>query len=336
MSDNSILIQIGADTFYQLGFETIVPRDGKAYNVIAGKHERSVKFVEANNSEVANIVTISERLANLEQQVANVKYGTDKQDITGQTNVDKKGASYVASGTITADTKVTVKDAILSNITTTDSSLIVNATEDIIVKGYELKGEVPKSKTNASIQLHADGYVTIRDSVIESTGYNAIEIGLSTGLAKSVVIDNVDFRGTFDNNAINVFGMAEGGVITISNCHFGKVSNALRISNRENTHFTVNFINCTIDAWDERPEFRGAVIFQDYNSGSAEAADTNDQFSKVTLNIQNLIQPDGTIFRPTNLAEVCGTVDDNQVIYLWDNWRQTTVYGDKYPTITVK
>lgn len=336
MSDDSILIQIGPDSYFQLGFDTVVPRDGRTYNVVAGKDYRSVKFVPSNSEEIANVDVLAERLANLEALVSGLKYGTNEQDISGNTNINTPNEPYLGTGNITESTKIVAKDVILSNVEVQNSYINATASEDISLKNYNTSGTVAKAKSNATISLHADGFITVRDCDIASTGYNAIEAGLQTGLAKSIIIDNVDFAGDFSNNAISIFGMAEGGVITISNCHFHKVSNAIRISNRTNTHFTINLINCKIDEWEATPEYSGAIIFQDYTSKTAQEAQEANQFGKLTLNIQNLTKPDGAVLNTEDIPSICGTGDKNQVLYVYVDKEGLIPYGDRYPAITIK
>ena len=76
------------------------------------------------------------------------------------------------------------------------------------------------------------------------------------------------------------------------------------------------------------------ILLQDYTSTSAEQANEDNQFAKLTINIQNCTGPNGKI-TPLDLATICGTQKDDQLIYMWDNYRKHTAYGDKYPTITI-
>ena len=93
-------------------------------------------------------------------------------------------------------------------------------------------------------------------------------------------------------------------------------------------------INCTVDEW-ELGQYAGMILLQDYTSGSKEDADLNNQFAKLTINIQNCYRPDGTkITMPEDLSTICSS-GENQVIYMWDEWRNITAYGDKFPTINI-
>lgn len=77
-------------------------------------------------------------------------------------------------------------------------------------------------------------------------GYNPLEINLRNVVSKNVTVKNCKFA-KFTNNAMTVFGMAEGGVLNIENCTFdlAKTSEAVRISNKTNTKFTVNVKDCS-------------------------------------------------------------------------------------------
>ena len=245
--------------------------------------------------------------------------------------------SFMLSGSVTTSTKVVGENITLDEATVYSSSVEFTSIQDITIKESTMQGTVYKAVSNAMVKLHADDYISVRDcQIIPETAYNGIEIGLTTGLAKSVIIDNVNFDGTFSNNGISIFGMDEGGVVTISNCYFKKVSNLIRLSNRTNTHWTINLINCVCDEW-ETGEYAGMILLQDYTSGSAAAADANNIFNKITINIQNCTKPDGTKIQPVeDLSTICGTKDNNQIIYMWDSWRLHTPYHvDRYPVINI-
>lgn len=286
-----------------------------------------------------NIQSLLLQMATLEQKIQDLK-SLDYEVITiyegGDTDFDNEEKSFQLSGVVDTRLIVTGKDVTLNEATIESAYLNLGAIEDITIKNSTLTGIIPKTVTNAAIQIHADGYVSVRDCVFTPEScYNGIEVGLTNGLAKSVIIDNCTFDGTFSNNGISIFGMDDGGVVTISNCYFKDLSNILRISNRTNTHWTINLINCTCDKW-EKGQYAGAILLQDYTSGSGSQADINNQFAKLTINIQNLTKPDGTKLQPVDLATICGTQDDNQIIYMYDSWRGHTAYGDKYPTITIQ
>ena len=57
---------------------------------------------------------------------------------------------------------------------------------------------------------------------------------------------------------------------------------------------------------------------------------------KVIVNIQNITGPNGKIVRPDNIASICATQDNNQIFYIWDEYRDFTAYdAQKYPIINI-
>ena len=234
---------------------------------------------------------------------------------------------------------VVAKSIDVKSMTASNAVVGMTATNDINVQSVSLTGNLPKETSNAQLKINTSEYVKITKSTFAQTGYNAVEVGLQTA-PKNVIIDGLDFTVPLSNNAILIFQHQDDAVITISNCHFADVSNAVRISNKLNKRATVNIINCTVDKWDTRPEWAGFLIMQDYSSGSQEAEEANNLFApdKLTINFINVVGPDGKVIKPTNLAEVCGTSDENQIIYVWNSLGGTIPYGDgsRYPTFTFK
>ena len=204
---------------------------------------------------------------------------------------------------------------------------------DVSIKNLSTLGTLAKSTANAGLSVNTDEYVNITSSNWQQTGYNGIEAGLSSA-PKSVIIDNIDFTAKMDNNAISIFDWQDNAVITISNCHFADVSNPLRISNRSNKPATINIINCTVDSWTSG-EYAGFICMQDYTSGSAEAAQTANQFGKLTINFVNVTGPDG--------VKIVGTAEDlveNHQIYLYTEWEGVIDYSEataaRFPAVTAK
>lgn len=57
MSDTSKRIQLGSNTFFQVGTETVIPNDGKAYAMIrSNKHKQATQFVEIEDGQQAAYV----------------------------------------------------------------------------------------------------------------------------------------------------------------------------------------------------------------------------------------------------------------------------------------
>lgn len=121
-------------------------------------------------------------------------------------------------------------------------------------------------------------------------GYNPLEINLRNVVSKNVTVKNCKFA-KFTNNAMTVFGMAEGGVLNIENCTFdlAKTSEAVRISNKTNTKFTVNVKDCYYTyPSDAAGQWVGFFLFEDYTSATAEEANAAMQFKDLTVNVDNV------------------------------------------------
>lgn len=244
---------------------------------------------------------------------------------------------FIVSGTVSAKTSV-IGNTVTLKATQLDSAPIaVKANTDVTITENELTGTISTDITNTAYAINADGFVTIKDCTLNpESAYNAIEIGLSKTSPKGVVIDNVDFAGKFSNNAISVFSTTDNAVITISNCHFENVSNAVRLSNRDNRRVTINILNCTFDKW-EKGQYSGMIICQDYTSSSAQAAINNNLFApeKVTINIQNCIGPNGKI-EAADPEDICGTKQDNQLLYVYaDKGGFVTYDAARYPKLNI-
>lgn len=203
---------------------------------------------------------------------------------------------------------------------------------DITISRFESKGDYPKSISNAAVSINTNGNVSFIDSVIGQTSYNCIEIGLSDTTPKSVLIENVDFESALSNNAILIFAHEAGAEITIRNCVFRSVSNALRISNRTNVPAVINIEDCICESWDKTPEYAGFLMFQDYTSATEEEAIEANRFHNLTVNIRNLIGPNGYI-KPENVADVMPGGSGDQFCYIYNNNGGIIPYSeDRYPT----
>ena len=123
-----------------------------------------------------------------------------------------------------------------------------------------------------------------------ANGYNPLEINLKNVVSKNVTVKNCKFA-KFSNNAISVFGMAEGGVLNIENNTFdlGKTSEAVRISNKTNTKFTINVKDCSYTyPTDAAGQWVGFFLFQDYTSKTLANANAAMQFKNLTVNVDNV------------------------------------------------
>lgn len=253
--------------------------------------------------------------------------------------VDAK-KDYIISGNINTTANISGKSIELNNVSiTNDARLKLNA-NDIEIRDLNLNGDFPKANGNSVIQINNAEFILFKDMVFDSNNvYNGIEIGLSktaTQQVKNIIFENCKFKGEFANNAILIFATENNSVITLNNCHFDKVSNALRISNKTNSkNVVININNCTIDGWDSNPEYQGFIIFEDNTNKTEEDVNTNNLFApeKIKANINNLVYQ-GKKLAPTDMASVCGTANKNQIIYVYADAIGLIAYDlNKYPNI---
>ena len=248
---------------------------------------------------------------------------------------------YIISGEETKSTTIIGKTVKLDKLAISNNARTTIKASDIELKGVTLSGEFPKTDGNAVVKLDDADFIVVRDMVFDSSNvYNGIEIGLSsTKLPKSILFENCKFLGSFSNNAILIFGTEDNAVININNCYFENLSNPFRLSNNKNVKCVMNIVNCRIDKWDVNSPWQGMLLMQDYTSGDAEKANTNNLFApeKITINVVNTIGPNGKrITMPSDISTICGTGDDKQIFYVWDNYRNVVTYDkSKYPTITI-
>ena len=304
--------------------------------------------IHAVNSTILNLNTtdnlILSRLTVLEEKLAALqKTNVEEVKLDSESEVDFNDNSkdYIISGEETKSTKIQGKTVKLDNLTITNNARTNIKASDVELKGVKLSGDFPKANGNSVININNAEYIVIKDMVFDSSNvYNGIEIGLSSDiLPKSILFENCKFLGQFSNNAILIFGTQANAVININNCYFEDLSNPFRLSNNKNTSCTMNITNCKIDKWDVNSPWQGMIILEDYTSKSSEEAIANNLFgdNKITINIINCIGPNGKkITPPTDLSTICGTGDNNQIIYVYyDNGGLIAYDKAKYPTINI-
>lgn len=295
-------------------------------------------------ASLADLNGILFRLGSLEDKVGSLsKTNTEVVSIEAGEEVvlEDTEKDYILSGDVSKDFSVSGKSVLLKDTTISDSKFSVDSKEDATFKSVSLSGSYPNNSGRV-ITLDNSEYITIRDCVFDASAcYNMIEIGLDgTTLPKGVLIENCKFLGKYSNNAILIFGTQDNAVININNCFFEDVSNPLRLSNKTDAkNVTVNITNCICNSWDKDPVWSGLLICQDYTSGSKIKADKNNLFApeKITINVSNLTMPNGEKLESLeSMSDICGSIDEKQVFYLWDNYRKTTSYdASKYPSINI-
>ena len=202
----------------------------------------------------------------------------------------------------------------------------ITAEEGVTVRNLAFTGETPKADGNASISINTPGGVVVENVVWDRDCYNPIEINLdSKGEPSSAVtVRNCDFQTAVGNNCISIFGMTEGGVVTLEGCTFVRSNNALRMSNRTNAEdVVINITDCTYKET-STDDYAGFLLFQGYTNTDPL---TVKPFSTWTVNFTNLTGPEGTKI----LEDYTG-----QVWYMYYDNGGLVDDAAQFPTITYK
>ena len=299
------------------------------------KEEQAQAEKEQAHGDDASLLS---RIEFLEQQVKALSTkGATQVDNASGLNQPESDIVVSVEEPVTATTTVAGKTITVDDLNAENTNVKMTATEDASISGFDTTGTLQKSTSNAQLSLNAGGSINITDCEIAQNSYNAMEIGFSS-TPKSIRIDGVKFSGTYSNNILTFFDTQDGATITISNCEFGKCSNAIRLSNRSGGKVTLNVINCSFDQWDTS-EYAGCIICQDYTSKSVSEAQAANLFSpdKVTINFINCTYK-GEKIMIDDVASVAGTKQpETQFIYVYvDREGFITYDADRYPTLTTK
>ena len=250
-------------------------------------------------------------------------------DISDTTTISEADLSIEVSGIVTKSTTITAKSVTSTNLESDSSVLKISATNNVNISNLKISGNVEKSESNAQLSINNSGAVIITNVDWQQTGYNPIEIGLSTA-PSSVFIDGIDFAAKATNNSISIFSWLEDAEITISNCHFADCSNPLRLSNALNKKAKIKIINCTCDKWTCNPDYVGFLLMQDYTSKSKEKFESENRFSNLEIEFINCKSPNGYITGDTaKLAE-------NHVFYMYADGIGLISDSTYYPKISAR
>lgn len=301
------------------------------------------------NDLKANIPILSAKVELLETKVDNLEKSNSEvvETYDGSQELNDETKVYsISNANITNSPSITAKSVILNDSALTNNARMQIKAGNVNINNLQVTGDFPKSTSNSVININDTENIIFKNMTFNSSDvYNGIEIGLSSDnskLPKNIIFDNCRFEGSFSNNAILIFGTQNNATITLNNCYFKKVSNALRLSNKSNASgVTVNIINCTVDEWDSNTLWRGFLICEDYTNTESEAqAEEANLFSpeKIKVNFINLIHNNEKIL-PSDIVSVCGSKDENQVVVVCIDAIQGNDYcinydANKFPTIT--
>ena len=284
---------------------------------------------EAN--QIAYVSDVAGLSNTLEALNATVQILQSKVDVLTKTNTEvvsvdgsagelkDSSKDYIVSGSINENAEIVGKSISLKSIKVSDNARLKLNAGDVEAKDLNISGSFPKANENTVISVNNAEFIVFKDMVFDASEvYNGIEIGLASNsvLPKNILFDNCKFQGEFSNNAILVFGTQDNAIITLNNCYFKKISNALRLSNKSNASgVVVNINNCTVDQWDTRATWQGFLICEDYTNKTEEEVNANNLFGdgKITVNFNNLVHA-GVKINPADPASVCGTKNESQVV----------------------
>lgn len=281
--------------------------DARIQEVVAGLSNT----LEALNATVQILQSKVDVLTKTNTEVVSVD------DSVGELKDSSK--DYIVSGSINENAEIVGKSISLKSIKVSDNARLKLNAGDVEAKDLNISGSFPKANGNTVISVNNAEFIVFKDMVFDASEvYNGIEIGLASNsvLPKNILFDNCKFQGEFSNNAILVFGTQDNAIITLNNCYFEKISNALRLSNKSNASgVVVNINNCTVDQWETRAPWQGFLICEDYTNKTEEEVNANNLFGdgKITVNFNNLVHA-GVKINPADPASVCGTKNESQVV----------------------
>lgn len=305
-----------------LGFQNEAQVDGKIKEAIAAIPPVDLTPYVSDVAGLSNTLEALNATVQILQSKVDVltKTNTEVVSVDGSAGELKDSSKdYIVSGSINENAEIVGKSISLKSIKVSDNARLKLNAGDVEAKDLNISGSFPKANGNTVISVNNAEFIVFKDMVFDASEvYNGIEIGLASNsvLPKNILFDNCKFQGEFSNNAILVFGTQDNAIITLNNCYFEKISNALRLSNKSNASgVVVNINNCTVDQWETRAPLQGFLICEDYTNKTEEEVNANNLFGdgKITVNFSNLVHA-GVKINPADPASVCGTKNESQVV----------------------
>lgn len=307
-----------------LGFQNEAQVDGKIKEAIDAIPPVDLTPYVSDVAGLSNTLEALNATVQILQSKVDVltKTNTEVVSVDGSAGELKDSSKdYIVSGSINENAEIVGKSISLKSIKVSDNARLKLNAGDVEAKDLNISGSFPKANGNTVISVNNAEFIVFKDMVFDASEvYNGIEIGLASNsvLPKNILFDNCKFQGEFSNNAILVFGTQDNAIITLNNCYFEKISNALRLSNKSNASgVVVNINNCTVDQWETRAPWQGFLICEDYTNKTEEEVNANNLFGdgKITVNFNNLVHA-GVKINPADPASVCGTKNESQVVII--------------------
>lgn len=305
-----------------LGFQNEAQVDGKIKEAIDAIPPVDLTPYVSDVAGLSNTLEALNATVQILQSKVDVltKTNTEVVSVDGSAGELKDSSKdYIVSGSINENAEIVGKSISLKSIKVSDNARLKLNAGDVEAKDLNISGSFPKANGNTVISVNNAEFIVFKDMVFDASEvYNGIEIGLASNsvLPKNILFDNCKFQGEFSNNAILVFGTQDNAIITLNNCYFEKISNALRLSNKSNASgVVVNINNCTVDQWGTRAPWQGFLVCEDYTNKTEEEVNANNLFGdgKITVNFNNLVHA-GVKINPADPASVCGTKNESQVV----------------------
>lgn len=305
-----------------LGFQNEAQVDGKIKEAIAAIPPVDLTPYVSDVAGLSNTLEALNATVQILQSKVDVltKTNTEVVSVDGSAGELKDSSKdYIVSGSINENAEIVGKSISLKSIKVSDNARLKLNAGDVEAKDLNISGSFPKANGNTVISVNNAEFIVFKDMVFDASEvYNGIEIGLASNsvLPKNILFDNCKFQGEFSNNAILVLGTQDNAIITLNNCYFEKISNALRLSNKSNASgVVVNINNCTVDQWETGAPWQGFLICEDYTNKTEEEVNANNLFGdgKITVNFNNLVHA-GVKINPADPASVCGTKNESQVV----------------------
>lgn len=310
-----------------LGFQNEAQVDGKIKEAIDAIPPADLTPYVSDVAGLSNTLEALNATVQILQSKVDIltKTNTEVVSVDGSAGELKDSSKdYIVSGSINENAEIVGKSISLKSIKVSDNARLKLNAGDVEAKDLNISGSFPKANGNTVISVNNAEFIVFKDMVFDASEvYNGIEIGLASNsvLPKNILFDNCKFQGEFSNNAILVFGTQDNAIITLNNCYFEKISNALRLSNKSNASgVVVNINNCTVDQWETRAPWQGFLICEDYTNKTEEEVNANNLFGdgKITVNFNNLVHA-GVKINPADPASVCGTKNESQVVMVYQD-----------------
>ena len=238
----------------------------------------SIVVSNKNNEPITEALTVS---AN------NVTITGTNLELNGDTVIDGDG--------------VTMNGIVFGNENVTgdykSSHLLALNGNNATLTGCTFKDDGTADKTRTAIAA-ASRVVTIEDCVFDGAGgiYNAFESNYNTATIEKFVFRNCVFKPeAASNNFVSMYKFVDGAQVLFENCsfEFGGDSNAIRLSNLDNTHATIIFKDCKMKSTNDGT-YAGFLLLQDPTS------DKSEDFSLFTINFINFTNFEGKVYKDNN------------------------------------